>query len=554
MRERGGVLMKIRKLKAGMIPESDTEYRFEGTVLDIGLADTMVVNDLSFILTNKLYEDTHIAVAFLLRGLHNVILDFGGAVMRMHGIMQPFLIQDCENVTVRNVSVEYDRGYVSEMQVLETGERYFRAKLGENFPCVFEDGQLYPVAEHWKGVPLNRAPCFFQSFDSVTHEGTGIYLAVAGKDIRIDETLPWAKSTFRLAIEEGENGTLVFRGDRVPPYRAGDIVEFCSGNRYISSLAADRTKGLTIENYRIINGIGMGIQPTYCEDIAIRGLRMYCDGNSKGVVSNAADGIHATACRGRFEILDSVLEGMVDDALNIHSLFYAFEYAEANQMTVGNRSCQNVYNTVFGKGDVIAVHRGHTPEETGRYTVLDVKISGESSVMLTLDRPVLEHEPEDAVENLSAQPDILIDNCRIGKANSHMRFQSRGKCVIRNSETELPAILTGDMNYWYESSPCSDITFENVRFAGKNAKIKAIPEFTQSIAAPFYHTGIRILCCEFTEKDAIELHYADRIVLQGNYTADGGAIRAILDCCGNNVETDGSAIAERVDNGHHQAY
>lgn len=139
----------------------------------------------------------------------------------------------------------------------------------------------------------------------------------------------------------------------------------------------------------------------------------------------------------------------------------------------------------------------------------------------------------------------MISGCRFGKANTHLRFQSRGKTVVENCESEMDFIFTGDTNYWFESSPVTDVTIRNVSFDRESAAICSIPEFKSTPAAPYYHSGIRVENCSFTSRNALYMRYTDKMTFVGNSCSAGGKFSFFLDNCGS-LETDCDADVKRV--------
>ena len=85
--------------------ENDTYYTFDQKSTDIFLSQTVLLTDKKYLTTcggdlNKRGLDT----AFYLYGLNNVTLDFGGAVITLHGRIQPFIIDKCSNITISSLS------------------------------------------------------------------------------------------------------------------------------------------------------------------------------------------------------------------------------------------------------------------------------------------------------------------------------------------------------------------------------------------------------------------------------------------------------------------
>ena len=58
---------------------------------------------------------------------------------------------------------------------------------------------------------------------------------------------------------------------------------------------------------------------------------------------------------------------------------------------------------------------------------------------------------------------------------------------MRNCETELPILLSGDASYWFESGPVTDLTVEKCCFLGGRANIRITSEVGYSDASALSH-------------------------------------------------------------------
>ena len=128
-------------------------------------------------------------------------------------------------------------------------------------------------------------------------------------------------------------------------------------------------------------------------------------------------------------------------------------------------------------------------------------------------------------------PEVIFKNTRFAKSNAHLRLQSRGHFAVENCDFTLPILLTGDTNYWFESSPVRDLTIKNCRFIGERATIRIIPEFTPTKAAPFYHSGIKITDNSFDSVSPLYARYAKDIVFKNNRIAGGVKPKLELQDC-----------------------
>ena len=485
-------------------------------------------------------RDNGIDVALLVKDKENITIDFQGHTFYLHGRIQPFIFDNCKNIRIKNVVVEHDRSFCTEIKVLESTSTHFKGKLLEKFPCKVEDGKLVPYGKYWENHDLHRAPIFLQGFDKDTRVGDGLSLVVFGNHLDMDEKIPWISITRRLKAKfEGED--IVFEGEDIPVLKVGNIAVIGHEDRRYSNLYAVNCKNLYIENYRVINGAGMGILPFHTENIYIDGLKMTYDERSHGVHTCEADGIHAVACSGDFVLKNSIIEGTIDDALNIHGNFYVFQRAKDNKLYAECKGSVCKDYTLFGVGDRIRIYHGSTLEVGGAYTIESIRRISVTEWEFTLDKPLGEHTEGDVIENLSAQPKVLMENCTFGKANTHLRFQSRGGITVKNCETELPFLLTGDMNYWYESSPVENMTIENVKFVGYRANIICCPEFVPTEKEPYYHGKVSVKGCSFDCETPLTARNTESISFTDNVNASGREMKISLTTCGN-VDVEGATL------------
>jgi len=505
------------------------------------------------------YGETVQKTAFYLENKQNATLDFGGATLLLHGYIQPFTLVNCRKVTIKNVTVKYARSIVNEMTVLSRTEHSFTCKMGDNYPWRIEDGNFVSVGDGWEITDFHTAPGFMQSFDSHTREGKGIYLVAFGKNVVLDDQVPWAKDTYRMSVsQQGEN--LWFEGKKdvagwgsVPAFEVGDTVAFSFAKRDLSSVYMEHCADITVENYRLCNGAGMGIVPIHCENITLDGLKLTYDEQSTGIIANDADCVHAIACRGDIVIKNSVMEGFMDDAVNIHSHFYTFVSGKNNRMTVRCQGMGSEKVCAFDAGDTIRLTRGHTLEPVCDYQILKKEYADDKQLVFTLDKPVGEHQKGDLIENLSAQCNVEIANCVFGKASTHIRLQTRGRVTLRDSQVDLPVWLTGDTNYWFEASPCEDVRIQNCVFANPTAMVKVIPEFEATGQEPYYHRKLSVENCRFRSPVAVEARFCKALQLKDLTGWGDEKPVCVVNRCGAVTGDDSFRIREEKEN-YHIAY
>ena len=482
--------------------------------------------------------------AFLLKCKKNVTLDFKGATLMLHGEFQPFVLEVCENITIRNVVVEYERPNFTEATVEELGDGFLRIRLNPHHPCRVEDGKLIPYCDQWENRNLDRISMFMQSFDSASGEGLGMPLCMIGKTIHPDPDFPFHVDQY---VAEQDGDCVILRGPVHECFRKGCVIVLGHGTRNYSSILMLECRNIRLENYRVINGAGMGILPIHTHDIVLDRVEFKYDNRSQGFISNEADAVHSFACSGRFDIIDCVFEGMIDDAMNIHNQFYLLEKIDRNHIILRCKiPGETTHCTIFDVGDTIRVYRGKTMEPEAEYVIREKRILDDEFIDVTLDRNAGPHEPQALVENLTAQCDITIKRCRFGRANSHLRFQSSGIIRVEDCVISLPVLLTGDASYWFESSGVHDMLISDTDFTTPRAQIRMTPEFMPTEKAPFYHWNVRIQNCRFRTDTPVTANYTDKILFSDNTQTDGKPMTLKLINCGDAI-ADGCTIERKTE-------
>ena len=107
---------KTKKFTVDTVFESDTVYVGTQKVYDIYPSDDM--EEIYAWYTPLNSGNIPLRSAFVMRGLKNVTIDLGGAKFVLHGRIMPFAVFDCENVTFRNFSIDYDRPFYTQGTVI----------------------------------------------------------------------------------------------------------------------------------------------------------------------------------------------------------------------------------------------------------------------------------------------------------------------------------------------------------------------------------------------------------------------------------------------------
>lgn len=418
--------------------------------------------------------------------LKDVTFDGSGSTFYFHNHIQPFLIMDSENVIVKNVKIDLWRPYVTEAHVVEVGSS---TKLSINstlFPYHVDNGQL--IFDH-EGFTL----------------GTAVLLLFEKDTKRILKDSQSAG--FGGAITENDDGTITIARDYTRyKLKKGDVLGLKSGERPYPAMVIYRAKDTTLDNVQICSSQGMAIISQRSENLHfIRSGAVYGKGR---YVSATADATHFSNCKGTILVEDGIFEGMMDDAINVHSTSLKItEIINQTAIKIQYVHGQSVGFETFLPGEKVQFIKSSTFENDEIRNVLKVVKLSTNQLILIIDESIPSSiAVGDSVENGDYYPsvtfrnNIVRNNCARG-----CLFTTPKDVLVEGNYFDYTSgsvlLLAGDAANWYESGACKNVVIRNNRILNP---LTSVYQFTEAIFAftptinnvnqqqKFYHANIKI--------------------------------------------------------------
>lgn len=211
--------------------------------------------------------------------------------------------------------------------------------------------------------------------------------------------------------------------------------------------------------------------------------------------SSSADATHFSNCRGSIVVENCNFDGMMDDAINVHS-------TSLKIVEVVNSSCvrlhyvhkQSVGFETFLPGEKIRFIRAQTLENVDVLAVKTVQKISTNELLLCFDGELPSGiAVGDAAENADFYPSVVFRN------NTVKNNRARG-CLFTTPKDVLvegnyfdytsgsAVLLAGDAANWYESGSCQKVVIRNNKIV--NA-LTSVYQFTNAIFS-FYPTVAKI--------------------------------------------------------------
>ena len=192
-------------------------------------------------------------IGIWLKDMKNITVDGGGARFVTHGEMTPFVIDGCENVTMKNFSLVATDPSVPEMTVVSTDVNSITARVTAGSDYEIEDGTFYWKGEGWRfGGGIAQV---FYPQTNVTNRCESPLTGVT-KAIELDE------------------GLVRFNYGRTPGFKTGEVYQMRHSFRTEACGFIHQSKNVKLENIKFHFLGNFGIVGQYSENLTYE--KLYC--------------------------------------------------------------------------------------------------------------------------------------------------------------------------------------------------------------------------------------------------------------------------------------
>lgn len=461
------------------------------------------------------------SIGFMISKHRHLTIEGNGSEFIFHGEMSIANVGESSNVTLRNFSVDWERPFISQGQIVAVEAHSIDISIDKNqYPYTIENERILFLGEGWK-----RGVEWHNLYDEAKQE-------------IVSQTLdmPLGDDLFsRYKTEEIRNGCI--RIHATVPYKPtlGTYITLWHGRYIRNGISINESKDVLLENITLYHALSNGVLGSRSENITMRNVNMTANATKGRVFSLVADASHFNTCRGLIKIDHCTHTGQGDDFINIHGMNVKVQERLDDFTVITPPSGKVSSRGTFKENDEMwFVNQQTSQRDESRLiaSIAEQYKGGELTgyiVRFTKKLPT-EVLPGDFMENRSWTPDVHIVNCSLLKKHRArgILVSTPGKVVIENNyfRTAGAAILIeGDTNYWFESGACTDVlirnnVFEDCMTSRWGDGIIAItpshrPQYTDTEP---YHTNIRILGNTFRCFDRILLYArsVDKLMFKGN--------------------------------------
>lgn len=386
--------------------------------------------------------------AFFLKDMENFTINGNGSEFICDDISLGFIIDNCENITLKNFKFDSKVRFTCSGKVSQTGDDYFVADFNISEPYFIRNGDLFFGAEKQKYAP---AICMIEcNSDS--------------KKFRSDAADSWFETDSKVKFDEIEEGKFKVTGfERYVTQGNTVIVLSGYGSRQAPAIFAKDSANIKIENYTLYGCMGMGVIAQKCENITIDNMKTTCKDDR--CYSASADATHFVSCRGLIHIKNCSFEAQLDDCFNVHGIYNKIIAKGDSSIIIKYVHPESKGIDIYQKGTVIEISDKDSLLPYFKCKVVDVKVLNNDCTVLYLDTGTENIRLYDVIEDVTRCPSVIFENNRVAFNRARgMLLASRGKTIIKNNYFNTPGcaiLFESNGTFWYEGGFVKDVVIEN---------------------------------------------------------------------------------------------
>ncbi len=459
-------------------------------------------------------------LGILVEELNNLVIDGETSSFIYHGTIQPFTIDRCNNVSIKNVKIDWDFPLTGQGEVIDTTSKYIDVKIDEKqYPFEIENGKLMFVGEGWKsGIWI------IMEYERNTHiiaPQTGDIPAL-GND--------WKKYNAERIGAGVVRLTYPFKRKPKP----GNFLIFRHSPRDHAAIFIQKSKDVKLLNMDIHHCAGLGILSQYTENLDFRKINFVPNAEKDRYFSGHDDAMHYSSCKGTIVVDSCRYAGLMDDPINIHGTYVKIiEKLGANKLLCRFMESMSVGMEWARTGEEVGFINNESLQTIGKGVVSAFKPISTTDFEITFANDVPPNvKIDNGLENLTWTPSATITNSSFESCRARgILVSTPKKVVIENnvfSSSGSAILVAGDVNSWYESGAVTDLLIKGNKFLAPTmtshyqfceAIISLFPEVpVLNEKTPTYHRNIRIVNNEFHSYDypILFAQSIDRLTFEDN--------------------------------------
>lgn len=449
-------------------------------------------------------------LAIWLKDMKNCVLRGCGAKLIFEGHIQPFTIDHCENIIIKDFTVDWKYPLASDGKVISCDQNSLEVYIDpEKFPHRIVDNMLefYVGAGEWYKATANAIA--FEPLNYTVRKNTG--------DIYYNSVIPIGDSVYKLELRTPKN------------LYEGDLLNIRHNVRIHAGAFFEKCNDIIMQDVTFYSCGGLGCLAQFCHNLTYKKVDFLPNKKlGRFVSSGRDDGMHITCNSGKVVISDCKFHSLMDDPINVHGCCVILSKVIDSKTVL----CEYGHRQACGfhywaqKGDEIVFIKRDDMSQTFKAKAENYSLQSDKTFILSFEDAIpqymldaIKSGEEFALDNLTNTAEFECTNNYFGSCRARgLLVSTPKKVLIKNNyfQSSGSAILVaGDSNGWFESGECNDVEITQNVFAKEcmssmyqfcNGVISVYPIVPKPNITKPYHKNIKIYNNKFELQEAIALY------------------------------------------------
>ncbi len=380
-------------------------------------------------------------------GYKDLTIDGGKSEFLIHGLTGVFIFANCNNLTVKNFSIDWDRPFFSTGKVTSVDNNHFDVEVFPEYPV--KGGE--PVGAYMSFDPETRLP---------ERRGADEYYTVEKTELLREQVLR------------------IYTKNK-PPIKPGVLVVLRHQVYGPGTFHFSRCRNSTVKDVNVFHTPGMGLTASVCTDFTLLRFKVVPKPGSGHLMSATADATHFSGCKGILRMENCEYEGMGDDGVNIKSGLYLTMKEKIDAHTIiGSHNLKIV--DAPDVGDVLEIIHTDDLVTYATVTVKEVEIMANDGLQkLTFEEELPEGlKAGDLFGNASRTAKVRINKVEVRKNRARGLLIQTRDVVVENCKfsrcTSSGVMVFTESVFFFESIGTRNVTirnciFDNCNYAAANS-------------------------------------------------------------------------------------
>ena len=374
--------------------------------------------------------------------LDGLVIEGRGAELMMSGMAGVFTFVECKKLTVRGLTIDWQRPPFSEGTVVATAPRHFDVKVLDTYPVK-------------GGEPVGA----FMSYHADTRLPDGLGLDVYNS---VERTELIAPQVLRVHLT------------RDIPVPVGKLLVLRHQVYARNAFVFHRCSDVAVSDVTVYCTPGMGLVCGVTTNVSLKRFCVLIRPGSGRLMSATADATHFSGCKGTVSLQDFVFEGMGDDGVNVKSGLYLIVRKRLDEHTVLGQHNLKMAD-LPDAGDTMEMAHVDTlsPFASGKVRLAKMEPGEGNLHRVEFKTPLpAELRDGDVLGNASRVPKLRMLRCTVRANRARgVLCQTRDAvidgCTFQNCTSAGVLVLT-EVVYFFESIGTRNVTVRNSRFENCN--------------------------------------------------------------------------------------